>query len=252
MSFKLSFWYTLFLYSITLLGVPAFTSPLNDNTSIIFTGDFSFGENYFKRYGKVGEKSILDERGYESFLEPFNKLLRKSDLNVTNLETPLTDLRSSPFKKSYKHWSDPKKTTSALRKFGFKLVSLGNNHALDIGVSGLNDTFKALKDSGIEHIGAGLNSASASKPFLTTLRIGEAKQKLAIFASFERFDGYVKKYNWYATISKPGVAALDTKRLHEEIKTLRFDDPDIFVIAYPHWVRIIRCVQATSKSLHIK
>jgi poly-gamma-glutamate synthesis protein (capsule biosynthesis protein) len=55
---------------------------------------------------------------------------------------------------------------AGLGRFGFKVVSLANNHALDQGVKGLRNTIAVLDRAGIAHPGAGADLAEAWRPAL--------------------------------------------------------------------------------------
>src|SRR3972149_5008373 len=56
------------------------------------------------------------------------------------------------------------KVAPALARAGFNIVSLANNHSLDYGPQGLEDTRAALEKAGIQGVGAGRTLAEARAP----------------------------------------------------------------------------------------
>ncbi|MDU2077138.1 MAG: CapA family protein, partial [Veillonella sp.] len=100
-------------------------------------------------------KTLFENGNGEAFVgKELYEILKQSDLNVFNLEVPLTDI--------YK----------ALEPL---FLTLANNHSLDQGVEGLTTTLNLLKQHKIAHAGAGANLKEAKKPFIfekDDIRIG--------------------------------------------------------------------------------
>lgn len=103
--------------------------------------------------------------GYDYPFERVTSLLRDADLAFGNLEGPLTN-RGEAQRKQYVFRSPPEKVAPALARAGFDVVSLANNHAMDYGFDGLQDTLHALTNNGIRYAGAGENLAAARQPAL--------------------------------------------------------------------------------------
>lgn len=57
-----------------------------------------------------------------------------------------------------------------LKTLGINVVSLANNHAYDLGWSGIEHTFSELKKLGIKHCGVGRNPKEASEPAVLTVK----------------------------------------------------------------------------------
>src|SRR5262249_8835324 len=53
-----------------------------------------------------------------------------------------------------------------LRRAGFRVMTLANNHLLDCGRQGVVETLAALRRAGIAAIGAGLDAGQAHAPFI--------------------------------------------------------------------------------------
>jgi poly-gamma-glutamate synthesis protein (capsule biosynthesis protein) len=84
------------------------------------------------------------------------------DIGFANLEGALTD-RGEPWPKGY-NFRTPPRFASGLRDAGFDIVSLANNHTMDFGVVGLEDTLDALDGAGVRRIGAGRIASEAAQP----------------------------------------------------------------------------------------
>lgn len=92
-------------------------------------------------------------------------LLKESDLNVFNLEVPLTDA-STPINKFGNNLKSPTKTIYGYKALEPIFLTLANNHSLDHGVEGLTTTLELLKKHDIKNAGAGANVKAAKKPFI--------------------------------------------------------------------------------------
>lgn len=92
-------------------------------------------------------------------------LLKASDLNVFNLEVPLTDA-STPINKFGNNLKSPTKTIYGYKALEPIFLTLANNHSLDQGVEGLTTTLELLKKHDIKNAGAGANVKAAKKPFI--------------------------------------------------------------------------------------
>ena len=93
------------------------------------------------------------------------EILKQSDLNVFNLEVPLTDA-STPINKFGNNLKSPTKTIYGYKALEPIFLTLANNHSLDHGVEGLTTTLELLKKHDIKNAGAGANVKAAKKPFI--------------------------------------------------------------------------------------
>lgn len=97
-------------------------------------------------------------------LEP---LLQGADLAAANLEGVLTT-QGKPMDKSYLIRAHPR-WGQTLVEAGLDLVTLANNHALDFGPAGLDDTLATLQSLDMAAIGAGSSRAAAHRPAVFNL-----------------------------------------------------------------------------------
>lgn len=202
---------------------------------ILFGGDTDFGESYQEEYARKGHGNILIEKGYDYSVAKLSGLLQSVDYRILNLETPLTQRRDSSLKgKEYVHYSDPVKAPSALNRFGPIAYSLANNHTLDQGTAGLDDTRNSLASAGARYFGAGTTIAEAASPLIQTFRFAERSLTVAVFGGLEYNSKYAEQYRIYATANHPGVASIDVAEVQKAIRDLRSHTPDVFVIYFMH------------------
>jgi hypothetical protein len=214
----------------------------HDGLEIVFLGDTSFGENYQADLERRTGRNLLQERGYDACLAAFQPFLQKADLVVANLETPLTKLNRSPLegRKKYIHWSDPVKAPAALGRHNVSVVALANNHAMDFGAPGLEQTLAALDARGIARFGAGMNAAEASAPFERHFDIDGLPFDLQVISAYWWWWRYHWRYRFYASRSRSGVNRLDKlfgTQIRKQIAAVRSRSPTSFTIVFPHWGR---------------
>ena len=111
-------------------------------------------------------KNICDKLNDYDILDSSNKWLsnytKKSDLCIVNLECPITNhkkaiLKTGPTLKGCIGGLE------FLKKIGCNLVTTANNHIMDYGKEGLEDTLNFLNDYEIDFLGSGLNKNDSKK-----------------------------------------------------------------------------------------
>ena len=99
-------------------------------------------------------KSLFEEGKGEALVgKELYEILKESDLNVFNLEVPLTDA-STPINKFGNNLKSPTKTIYGYKALEPIFLTLANNHSLDHGVEGLTTTLELLKKHAIKNAGA--------------------------------------------------------------------------------------------------
>ena len=208
--------------SITTLHLVACT-PQNDNTpppnsiTLIAVGDIMLG-------GTAEE--ILLENSYDYPFKKVQHLLNDADIVIGNLEGPLTTACESTLDKEYLFRSPPDSVAPALKKAGFNIMNLANNHILDFDIEGMNDTIDSLKKQNIQSVGTGNNSADArSGSVLKTNNgsVGFLSYSLTFPESF------------WATQDKAGTAFGHEKDIREDVQ--RLSTLVDYVIVSFHWGR---------------
>lgn len=131
-----------------------------ESTRIAFAGDFCPTAHLYDLLEQgCNGKDILGAAGM---------LLESADFSVVNLEYPLTR-NETKIKKYGSHQKGAPETARVLSDVGVGLASLANNHVLDYGEVGLQDTIDALEANNVDHVGAGLSSGAINYPCLKTI-----------------------------------------------------------------------------------
>ncbi|MDX2470665.1 MAG: CapA family protein [SAR324 cluster bacterium] len=120
-----------------------------DGITITAVGDIMMGSDFTK-----GEDGLPPFRGTQLFAGTAEDL--KGDLVFGNLEGPLTTAtESDKCKRNKKCWAfrTPPVYAKNLKKAGFQIMNLANNHILDFGYKGLKETKAALKEQNIASFG---------------------------------------------------------------------------------------------------
>lgn len=225
-------------YFLIFLLLFLFAQPCKaDSLTILFAGDTHFGENY--QYSPKFNRgvNIIEKNGYDYFFENISGLLLPADLVIANLETPLFNINAGSeriplsYVKPYLHFGSAGEAPFYLKKYNITVVNMGNNHSMDYGTYGLDETIYALNSNGISYFGAGVDSTQAAEPFIKDF----GDFKLAVFGGFEFRSRYDTLYDFYAGNQKPGVNTLDADAVTGQIQEYRKKYPGIFIVIYPHW-----------------
>jgi poly-gamma-glutamate synthesis protein (capsule biosynthesis protein) len=106
---------------------------------------------------------------------------------------------------------------------------MANNHALDYGPVGMQDTFDAIAGSGLPVLGIGHDAAEAFRPYRSTIN----GQRIGILSAVDWLEPPLVS-QWSAGDSKPGLAfTIDPTRLLAAVKALR---PQVdTLVVFLHW-----------------
>jgi len=197
-----------------IAGAPTIGVPAGDSVNITWLGDTFLGD---------GAQPFIDANGM-SWLGALLPELEFDDVVIANLEGPIT-LRSEPFDpmQQWSYDSDPSAAV-ALAAMGIDAVSLGNNHSMDRGAEGLDDTLANAREAGLVAFGAGMNSGEARLPLL----VESERITIAILAFSD--DGGLKA----ASSERAGIRRLSLANIKEDIEAVRLAGVDR-VIAAVHW-----------------
>src|SRR5512140_1344830 len=110
--------------------------------------------------GTTFPESILPPEDGATLFRSVAPLLAGHDIVFGNLEGPLTDVeRSTKCPKPGRNgrpcfaFRTPPRYAARLAEAGFTAMNVANNHALDFGMEGLDDTLDVLDAAGIEAVG---------------------------------------------------------------------------------------------------
>ncbi|ASW04803.1 CapA family protein [Rhizobium sp. 11515TR] len=140
-------------------------------------------------------------------------LIHQADIAFTNLETTILGRHGGwPMKGSYFGCSDPV-VLDALKDTGFNVLSLSNNHAFDLGPSGVLSTLEEVEARGFLHAGTGVDATDARRA--GTKMFGNRSVALV---AVDAGPGPANMYAADATpkrAARPGVNQLGVSRLFE-------------------------------------
>jgi len=134
---------------------------MNNPIKILITGDTHLGG------GRVKELAIREAK--DQLFGKFSQLIQKADISITNLESPLVD-NGSPILKTGPNLKSPISSLGVLKKAGFDLLTLANNHIMDYGEAGLASTLDICSRTGLKTVGVGQNFIDAQQPFTTEIQ----------------------------------------------------------------------------------
>lgn len=106
---------------------------------------------------------ILDSGNYSTVFGEVKPIVSKADYSIVNFECPVIAGEETPIPKCGPNLKCNDNAVKALAYAGFKCVTLANNHFLDQGENGVNDTLRVLTENGIESVGGGKNLKQASQ-----------------------------------------------------------------------------------------
>ncbi|MFC1567023.1 CapA family protein [bacterium] len=181
------------------------------------------------RFCAVGD--IMLDRGVKTRIlrnntnHPFEKVsffINEFDLAFCNLECPLTD-KGVPLNKKYCFEASPN-YINALKKSGFNILSIANNHTIDMGRDAFLETKKTIEDKGLYAVGGGKNQEEARKPII--LEINGLK-----FAFFGYIDMLLEALVYLE--NKPYPAWANSDEIIKQIRAVR-KEVDFIVVSF-HW-----------------
>ncbi|MFY3746644.1 CapA family protein [Anaeromyxobacter sp. Red801] len=148
--------------------------------------------------------------GYAWLFAPISDLLGAADLTFANLETPIAPQASQGSRAFV--FNAPPAVIAALQRAGVDLVSVANNHAMDQGRRGFEETLRWLRSAGLPYVGAGPAPRAAGP-----VRLERNGLSLA-------FLGYTYGLNQGGNACPPAAAAceqvaeLDRARMVEDVR----------------------------------
>jgi len=157
---------------------------------------------------------------------PFMKIhneIRKYDIFFANLESPITD-RGTPFTDKPYTFRLSHEFADSLCVLGVNVLSLANNHIMDYGKPGLEDTIACLDKLDIRHAGAGNNLTRARRPAI--LRRGNTDLLFLAFCGRPPVE-------FYADMENPGTSPMHTENIIRDIQKYK-TGKNILIVSL-HW-----------------
>ena len=122
--------------------------PVVQEITLTFVGDCTFGRNQKHSYDNSFDE-MYDRKGADYFFAEVRDIFASDDITVINLEgslTTSTDIQD----KMWNHKGDPE-YVSIMTGSSVEVATMGNNHRLDYGQSGCDETERVLTEAGISY-----------------------------------------------------------------------------------------------------
>lgn len=195
-------------------ATPSPTPTKAARITLAFAGDVHFE-------GRV--RTRLDDP--ETALGEAAASLSRADLTMVNLETAVTEGGTAEPKQFT--FRAPATALTALKAAGVDVASMANNHGVDFGPAGLDDTFAAVTASRFPIVGIGRDATRAYAPHYATVR----GHRVALLAASQVRDRTLAA--WTAGPDGPGIASAYSDRLVAAVRAAR-TRADV-VVVYLHW-----------------
>ena len=176
-----------------LSSLPAVLKKEDRYFSILFAGDTHFN---------WGVADLQKKEGLLAPVQNIRPLFAETDFRILNLESVLGN-KGYPLRGKSYIFHSLSKNISVLKHLDINLAILGNNHSMDMGLPGLMDMRRLLREAGIGAIGAGRNIEEALKAYHFKEK-GEKKTETLNFSVLSLSQvGYPEIFS---SLQRPGVA----------------------------------------------
>ena len=176
-----------------------------------FTGDFC---------PWLRVENEVKANNWQPLFQEVKSFFDKNDLNVLDLECPLTTTNGA-IKKTGPHIKAHPETTTILNHLNCELVATANNHFKDYGWKGMQETYEALSKHNISWLGSGANFDEASKTFYW-------KNDETTIAFIN-----ITENEWTTTHdSNPGCNPIDLANVFNQIQVAKKKSDYIIIIAH--------------------
>ena len=121
---------------------------------VLFGGDVMF-DRYIR--------SVARHKGFNFIVQEIDPLLEEVDFTIANLEGPITEFPSKSIDSEFESrenyiFTFPMETARFLFEKKVSIVNIGNNHIMNFGSAGLEQTRATLKSANVKYFGDPLNS----------------------------------------------------------------------------------------------
>jgi poly-gamma-glutamate synthesis protein (capsule biosynthesis protein) len=192
-------------------------TPPGNPINVTVAGDIIFGRTVHARMV-----------AYNDFAHPMRLVaprLKDADLTIADLECSMSDRTEKPADPFTFYFTTNAAAVEGLVLAGIDGVSLANNHSMNFGQIGLEDTIATLQANGIKWFGGGMNIDEARKPGIFDVK--------GVKFFFLGYDG-ITAADYGAGPTWSGTCPLDTQLVLEDIAAARSAGADL-IIPYFHW-----------------
>lgn len=123
----------------------------------LFAGDFY--------PNTIAAKKKIDDGCYDSIMKDILPLTMESDFSIVNFESPIANpvVQQPYIKKGPRNLCSTKNALECIKRTGFSMVALANNHFHDYGDVGVRQTIEACDEYNLPFCGAGMSLSDAQK-----------------------------------------------------------------------------------------
>lgn len=108
-----------------------------------------------------GEAMLKDAHYEETDIYDFSHMFQRVSGYINKADIVMGTMETNFSKGNYTGENTPVEFAKAVKKSGVNLVTISHNHSLDLGLQGLKDTKKTLKDLGYDVVGDKLEDENA-------------------------------------------------------------------------------------------
>ncbi len=225
------------LAGISLKSLHAADTPesnANPSLSVAAGGDTVLGYNLQAHVDAQLAAGVSKEQLWPLYFAGVRSILDEADLAIVNLECPFTE-RGDKLTKKFNFRARPE-LVEILKAGSVDAVTLANNHQMDYGAAGMDDTLATLDGAGIARFGAGPDLAGARRPAVIQ-RAGMTAGFLGYY--FQSAANMLEPRTLFATDKGAGVAGCYTDlacirgQITEDVHKLVAQADAAFV--YFHW-----------------
>ncbi|WP_213609032.1 CapA family protein [Pseudoalteromonas sp.] len=181
-------------------------------------------ENQMVKLFACGDIVNYNNAKGELLSDDLAQIIQSMDYSVCNFEAPIQG-KGAPEPKSGIHHSQRAETLSGLKKQGFDLALLANNHMLDFGKDGLQATIDEAQRVGLDTVGAGIDEREAYKPLIK--KIGDIT--IGIINACEAQFGVI---DYFKRSESAGYAWINHTLIDKTV--LKLKEECDFVLIFPH------------------
>ncbi|HEY2954813.1 MAG TPA: CapA family protein [Candidatus Eisenbacteria bacterium] len=138
--------------------------PAGPAVTLAVAGDTTLGYNLEAHVDDMLAGGALPDQVWPLYGRGVRAVLDAADLALVNLECPFTE-RGEKLPKNF-NFRARRELVKILEAASVDVVSLANNHLMDYGREGIEDTIATLDSAGIGWFGAGTNRRAAHRPLV--------------------------------------------------------------------------------------
>lgn len=224
------------LLIVLMIPFAAAESELPDSSlksaTIRFAGDFVIHEPIFKSAERLARSgNSAHDYDFAPMLDPIRAAMRNADFTVTNIDGCLGKKDLEKYRYSgYPAFVTPHHILYALKDASVDMLTLANNHMLDIWYSGLMNTIDNAESFGFHYIGASRTQEERNTPVILEvngIRIGFLNYTKDL-NSMDRQASLDKRAMQFA------VHAIKNSDCMADAKRLKEAGADV-IVCYMHW-----------------